>query len=41
MALEVDDHLGFQVLSPEALPLIFEPKLDWGNFHAANIVHDY
>jgi len=41
MALEVDDHLGFQVLSPEAGPLIFEPKLDWGNFHGANIIHDY
>lgn len=39
--MEVDEHLRFRVVSRGALPLIFEPDIDWGTFHGANIIHDY
>lgn len=41
LTLEVDDELRWRVLSPGASPLLFEPTMDWPNFHAPSIVHDY
>ncbi len=41
LMLEVDDELRWRVLSPGAPPLLFEPTMDWANFHAPSIVHDY
>lgn len=41
LAIEVDEHLHFQVLSHRASPLIFEPDIDWNKFRGANIIHDY
>jgi hypothetical protein len=41
LALEVDQELRWRVLSPGISPLLFEPTMDWANFHAPSIVHDY
>lgn len=41
LAVDVDEHLRFQVVSSGASPLIFEPDIDWGTFRGANIIHDY
>jgi len=39
--MEVDERLGFRVLSPGASALIFEPDMDWNKFRGANIIQDY
>jgi hypothetical protein len=39
--MDVDERLRFRVLSPGALPLLFEPDMDWSSFRGANIIHDY
>jgi hypothetical protein len=39
--MEVDEQLRFRVASRGALPLLFEPDMDWGTFRGANIIHDY
>lgn len=41
LRLSIDSKLGFQVETPEANPLLFEPHLDWSKFSAPNIIHDY
>jgi hypothetical protein len=41
LTIEVDDDLGWRVLSPGASPLLFEPDMDWQSFHGPNIIHDY
>ena len=41
LALDVDEHMRFQVVSSGASPLIFAPDIDWGTFRGANIIHDY
>lgn len=39
--LEVENDLNWSVRQRDASPLLFEPKIDWSRFRAANIIHDY
>jgi hypothetical protein len=39
--MDVDERLRFRVLSRGALPLLYEPDIDWNIFRGANIIHDY
>ena len=41
LSLEVDDELRWQVLSPGAEPLLFEPDVQWSTFRGESIIHDY
>lgn len=41
LIIEVDDQLGWKVVSAGASPLLFEPDMDWKAFSGSNIIHDY
>ena len=41
LTIEVDEELGWRVLSAGASPLLFEPHVDWSTFRSPNIIHDY
>ena len=39
--LTVDSDLRWSVGEDDAKPLVFEPQVDWQQFTAPNIIHDY
>lgn len=41
LRMVIDSDLGFQILTPGADPYVFQPHLDWEQFSAPNIIHDY
>ena len=41
LRLRIDSDLRCEVMSEGAAPLVFEPRLDWQQFSAPNIIHDY
>ena len=41
LRMVIDSDLEFQILTPGAAPYVFQPHLDWEQFSAPNIIHDY
>ena len=41
MAMRVDSELRYEVTSPGAAPIVFEPRLDWSTFTDPNIIAKY
>ena len=41
LRLRIASDLCCKVLSDGAAPFVFEPRLDWQQFSAPNIIHDY
>jgi alkylmercury lyase-like protein len=37
----LDQDLHYQLTDPSAVPLVFEPQVDWPNFKEPNIIHAY
>ena len=41
LRLRIDSDLRCETTSDGAAPFVFEPRLDWQQFSAPNIIHDY
>ncbi len=41
MTLSVDRDLRYEVAEKGAAPLVFEPRVDWSDFHEPNIIGHY
>jgi hypothetical protein len=39
--LTFDSELAWSIEESEAVPLVFEPDIDWRHFKGTNIIHDY
>ena len=39
--MEVDQDLNFTLTSKDAVPLLFEPDIDWAGFSGPNIIDGY
>ncbi len=41
IAFTVDSDFAWHIDAGPRAPLIFQPSIDWANFHAPTIVNDY
>jgi hypothetical protein len=41
LRMVIDSDLEFRVVTRGADPYVFQPHVDWGQFSAPNIIHDY
>ena len=41
MEIRSDSELRWELKTPGAKPLIFEPDIDWSRFGKSNIIEDY